>query len=64
MSNQPVWAKVEEKVELVDTGDILAPLGRVRQQYLNRATKHELAGKPERAAYYHEQADNIAALLV
>ena len=58
-----VWAKVEEKVELTDTGDILTPLRRVQQAYRARAEKHVLAGHPERAAYCHEQAENMGGLI-
>jgi type VI protein secretion system component VasK len=57
------WKKVEAKVESVDTGDILNPLRRVQQQYLDQAAKHEAAGKLERAAYYHEQAINVGRML-
>jgi hypothetical protein len=57
------WAKVTETMELEDKGDILAPLRRVEVRYLLRAAKHEAAGKPERASYYHEQANNIARLI-
>jgi len=57
------WAKVTETVQLEDTGDILTPLRRIEQQYLMRAAKHEAAMKPERAAYYHEQAGNLARLI-
>jgi hypothetical protein len=57
------WTKVEETVELEDTGDILAPLRLIEIQYLSHAAKHEAAGKPERAAYYHEQARNVARLI-
>lgn len=57
------WTKVAETVELEDTGDILAPLKRIELQYLMRADKHEKAGKPERATYYHEQANNIARIV-
>jgi hypothetical protein len=61
--NDIVWKKAEETVEMEDTGDILTPLRRVEQKYLARAAKHEAAGKPERAAYYDEQANNIARII-
>jgi len=57
------WVKVVETVELEDTGDILNPLRRVLAKYLSRAAKHEEAGKPERAAYYNEQAGNLMRLI-
>jgi len=59
-----VWKKVEETIETEpDTGDILIPLRRVKCQYLARAVKHELSGKPERAEYYREQAENVGRLI-
>ena len=58
-----VWKKAVETVELTDTGNILTPLVRVGLQYLDRAAKHEAAGKPELAVYYREQANNIERLL-
>ena len=59
-----VWKKAVEAVEVgEDTGDILAPLGRIRMKYLKRAEKHEDAGYPERAEYYHEQATNVERLI-
>lgn len=60
------WTKTESEVKpgaAIDTGDILAPLKRVQTQYLNRAAKHAMAGYPERAAYYQEQAVNVYRLL-
>jgi hypothetical protein len=62
-TEQTKWVKTEAAVEQVDTGDILNPLRRVQAQYLDRAAKHEAAGKPERAVYYHEQAINVGRLL-
>lgn len=38
-TEQTKWAKAEAAVEQVDTGDILNPLRRVQQQYLDRADK-------------------------
>ena len=61
--NDIVWKKAEETVEMEDTGDILTPLRRVLAKYLSRAAKHETAGKPERAAYYNEQASNLMRLI-
>jgi hypothetical protein len=58
-----VWTKPAETVEMEDTGDILAPLRRVLVRYLARAEKHETAGKPERAAYYNEQATNLKRII-
>ena len=56
-----IWKKAVEAVEVgPDTGDILAPLRRIRMKYLK---KHEDAGHPERAEYYHEQATNIERLI-
>ncbi len=57
------WTKVTETMEMEDTGDILTPLRRVLAKYLSRAAKHETAGKPERAAYYNEQARNLMRLI-
>jgi non-ribosomal peptide synthetase component F len=61
--NDIVWKKAEETVEMEDTGDILTPLRRIERQYLARAARHVVAGKPERAEYYDEQANNIARMI-
>jgi hypothetical protein len=59
-----VWKKAEEAVEVgADAGDITMPLERLHAQYNKRAEKHEAAGHPERAEYYHEQACNITRLI-
>ena len=59
-----VWKKAEETVETApDTGDILAPLKRVRHHYLYAAARHEANGHPERAVYYNEQAVNVHMLI-
>ncbi len=59
-----IWKKAVEAVETgPDTGDILAPLSRIRIKYLLRSAKHEYTGHPERAEYYHEQATNIERLI-
>lgn len=59
-----VWHKVTSTVEAAeDTGNILTPLYGVYVQYLLRAARHNEAGKPARAAYYNEQAGNVARLI-
>jgi hypothetical protein len=59
-----IWKKAVEAVEIgEDTGDILAPLKRIHKKYLDRGLKHELSGHPERAKYYHEQAENVWGLI-
>ena len=46
-----------------DTGDILVPLKRVRDQYTARAMEFEKANKSHLAAYYREQAENVGRLV-
>jgi hypothetical protein len=59
-----VWEKAIDTVDIEgDAGDILAPLKRVGMQYAMRAAELEAVRKPECAAYYHEQAQNIDALI-
>jgi hypothetical protein len=58
-----VWKKVEAQVEQTDTGDILVPLRRVQQQYLDKAAKVGVVRQPELAAYYQEAAVNVGRLL-
>ena len=58
------WKQAKPEIEpQIDEGDILNPLRRVQQQYLDKAAQHEAVGKPERAMYYHEQAVNVGRLL-
>ena len=60
-----VWQKAVEAVEVgEDTGDILAPLKRVKEQYGKRATRHEAAGRLQCAEYYNEQAANVERMIV
>jgi hypothetical protein len=63
MGNQQKWTKVTATVETEDTGDILAQLRSVREQYASRAQKFIDAGKPGLAEYYQEQMANIDSLL-
>ena len=67
MSNQGVWKKVEETVELVDEGDVLRPLKRLHARYIAEAEIREQAaleaGKPETMWYYRQAAVNIERLL-
>jgi hypothetical protein len=58
-----VWAPVRTTIDVGEDGDILAPLKRVQNQYLNTGARHEAAGHPERAEYYQEQAMNIERLI-
>ena len=62
-SQVSAWVKSAATVEQVDTGDILVPLRAVQTQYLDRAAKHEAAGRVQRAIYYHEAAVNIGRML-
>lgn len=67
MSNQGVWKKVEEKVELVDEGDILRPLKKLHARYIAEAEIRERAaleaGKPGMNHFYRDAATNIGGLL-
>jgi hypothetical protein len=59
-----IWKQATPVVKAApDTGDILAPLKRVHKGYLDRSLKHELSRHPERAEYYHEQAENVWRLV-
>jgi hypothetical protein len=64
MADQTVWTKTVDTVELEDAGDILDPLKRVLNMYLYTASRHEANGHPERAEYYHQQAENIGRLII
>ena len=67
MSNQGVWTKVVETVELEDTGDILRPLKRLHARYIAEAEIRELAaleaGHPGANDYCRTAATNIGRLL-
>ena len=58
------WKQAKPEIEpQIDEGDILNPLRRVQQQYLDRAAKHEAAGRITNAMYYNEQAVNVGRML-
>jgi hypothetical protein len=66
------WRKTETKVELEDTGDILIPLRRMYEYYVQKSCKlyQQTAENPEKRAniiknadYYKRAAESVMAVI-
>jgi hypothetical protein len=66
------WRKTETKVELEDTGDILIPLRRMYEYYVQKSCKlyQQAAENPEKRAniiknadYYEQAAESVMAVI-